>query len=88
MRRYLVEKSLKLKNIDIFAFDNEDFTNNLYNYQDPKHYRGHINHLILKKINSNSNILNITNIKNYEKKLVNKISICNIYSSKIKKDEL
>ncbi len=70
-KKYLVEKSIHLKNIHIFGFDNlYRYTNNIYYYKDYGHYRSEINDYIMNSIINHKHILTKDNIDTYIHKMI------------------
>lgn len=76
-------------NVKLYFFGNEDFTDNINNYQDDKvHFRPWINSRINKAINEGTNIITKENMDEYFDKFINKVENYNIkaYEEALKLD--
>jgi Flp pilus assembly protein TadD len=74
VQSYLVNKFDKMKNVEVYGFDNEDYlVNNLANYRDPIHYHSGVNESLLRSIVSGACRLTKKNIKSYVSDVLNKI---------------
>lgn len=72
--RQFVLDTQGLKNIKVFGFDNEEFTDDLRLYKDPFHYHPAVNDYIIEKIAHGDNLLTVSNIDNYILALDEKVS--------------
>lgn len=61
--KYILEQNLQ--NVKIYAFGNESFSQNIENYMDLIHYSPQINSLLLRRVASKENILNMQNFNSY-----------------------
>lgn len=74
-KKYLVEKTISLKNVHIFGFDNlYKYTNNIYYYKDYGHYRSEINDYIMNSIINHKHILTKDNIDTYLNQMISNIN--------------
>lgn len=74
VQSYLVNKFDKMKNVEVYGFDNEDYiVNNLGNYRDPIHYHSGVNESMLRSIVSGACRLTKMNVKSYVSDVLNKI---------------
>ena len=66
---YFVKEVVRLcepvANIEIYGFDNEDFTGDITNYKDAIHYTKDINSLIIQSIAAGRNRLTVENVDGY-----------------------
>ncbi|MBZ7991512.1 MULTISPECIES: hypothetical protein [unclassified Campylobacter] len=69
-----IEKLSKYKNVKIYFFGNERFSDNINNWQnDKQHYKKHINSRINKAINEGTNIITIDNMEKEFNKFIKKV---------------
>ena len=71
--KFIANECSKNKNCSLFAFNNEDFTNDLKNYKDMWHYSEKINSYMLDKVSKNENIINNKNVNDYINKFLNRV---------------
>ncbi len=71
--KFIANECSKNKNCSLFAFNNEDFTNDLKNYKDMRHYSEKINSYMLDKVSKNENIINNKNVNDYINKFLNRV---------------
>jgi hypothetical protein len=63
--RYLAEESDKYENLNIYAFGDHEFVNEIKNYKDSKHYHYSINSWMLSAMHRDEGRLNGSNIDKY-----------------------
>lgn len=63
--RYLVDKSIIYKNLEIYGYEDNDFLDEIKYYKDFYHYDKSINSLMLDSFKNKTNIININNVDNY-----------------------
>lgn len=71
--KFIANECSKNKNCSLFAFNNEDFANDLKNYKDMRHYSEKINSYMLDKVSKNENIINNKNVNDYINKFLNRV---------------
>lgn len=79
--RYLLKIIDGCSNIRLHAFDTLDFTADLNNYKDRRHYLPHVNAQMLHWIYNREHTVSLDAIENYEKEWMNKITTRKITSS-------
>ncbi len=72
--KYLAQESDKYKNLNIYAYGDHEFVNEIKNYKDPKHYHYSVNSWMLGAMLREEGLLSINNVAHYletvEKKAV------------------
>lgn len=79
--RYILKAIDHCKNIRLHAFDVIDFTADLNNYKDHKHYLLHVSNQLLEWMGNHKYVLTLDNISVYEKQWLDKLTNKNIYST-------
>jgi len=69
------------KNIRLHAFDLLDFTADLNNYKDHRHYLPHVSNKILEWMGKREHVLSFENIATYEHQWIEKLNKTRIYST-------
>lgn len=67
--RYLAKKSDKYHNLEVYAWADNDFLDDIANYKDPNHYSHDINTWMLNAIKDKNGQLNSSNIDAYIKRI-------------------
>jgi hypothetical protein len=87
--RYILKMIEGCQNIRLHAFDLMDFTADLNNYKDRRHYLPHVNAQMLRWIHNREHILSLDMIEAYEATWINKLNtrkICSSYPGPLKMD--
>jgi hypothetical protein len=79
--RYILKQIDHCKNIRLHAFDTLDFTADLNNYKDHRHYLLHISNQLLSWIGKREHIITLDNIAAYEQHWLDKLNSRHIYST-------
>lgn len=67
MVRFLVKKTMKMKNVHIYGFEDQDFPDAIENYKDVTHYHQKFNSLFLDAMVSGKHELTSKNVEEYLK---------------------
>ena len=79
--RYILKSIEQCKNIRLHAFDLLDFTADLNNYKDHRHYLLHVSKQLLVWMGNREHILTLQNIGDYEQQWLDKLNKKHIYST-------
>lgn len=64
---YLVEQSEKHPNLEVYAFANNDYTNDIANYKDEAHYHPDINRYMMSEIAAGTHRISTRNVNAFSK---------------------
>lgn len=70
--QYMAKKSEELKNLQVYAFANKEFLDDISNYKDSRHYHVSINSWMLSQIQNNYGLLESKNMHSYLKTITQK----------------
>jgi len=79
--RYILKSIAPCKNIRLHAFDVLDFTADLNNYKDHRHYLLHVSNQLLAWMGKREHIITLENISAYEKQWIDKLNNKPIFST-------
>ncbi|RBA56867.1 hypothetical protein DQ403_13200 [Stutzerimonas zhaodongensis] len=63
--RHFAEAATQLENVQVYAFEDQDFLDDIANYKDLSHYSPDINDLIVERIRQGKNNLDAQNVERY-----------------------
>jgi hypothetical protein len=63
--RHFAEAATRLENVHVYAFEDQDFLDDIANYKDLSHYSPTINNLIVERIRQGKNNLDAQNVERY-----------------------
>lgn len=79
--RYILNSIQHCKNIRLHAFDLHDFTADLNNYKDHRHYLLHVSNQLLMWMGLRQYVITLDNIDTYEQQWLHKLNSKRIYST-------
>jgi hypothetical protein len=79
--RVILNSIASCKNIRLHAFDTLDFTTDLNNYKDHRHYLLHVSNQLLEWMGKHEHVLSLDAIAGYEQQWIIKLNTSTIHSS-------